>query len=648
MAQQPKVVKVGPGGRSNGPRPKVENPGKVFKRILAYVMSRYKAQVIVVLCCILLAVFAQLQGVMFSQTLIDSYILPLLKAGSTDFSGLAAAILRVAVIYCVGIAAVFVQNRLMARITQGTLKDLRDEMFTHMQTLPIKYFDTHAHGDIMSVYTNDIDTLRQMISQSLPQMLISGVTLLTVFCIMMYYSMILGLIVVAGIVCMTFAARYVTSHSSKYFLRQQVTLAKAEAFMEEMMTGQKVIKVFCHEDETRADFDKVNDEIFFNARNGNRFANILMPLLSNIGNVMYVVVALVGGALLLTDVPNISVSGMAFSISIVVPFLNMTRQFAGAVGQVSNQVNMVIMGSAGAHRIFALLDEEPETDDGYVTLVNAKENADGTLTECEERTNVWAWKHPHHDGTLTYTKLQGDVRFYDVNFGYTPEKTVLHNVSLYAKPGQKLAFVGSTGAGKTTITNLINRFYDINDGKIRYDGININKIKKADLRRSLGIVLQDTNLFTGTVMENIRYGNLDACDEECIAAAKLAGADDFIRRLPEGYNTMLFGNGSNLSQGQRQLLAIARAAVADPPVMIMDEATSSIDTRTEAIVQRGMDALMTGRTVFVIAHRLSTVRNSNAIMVLDHGRIIERGTHEDLLKLKGTYYQLYTGALELD
>ena len=550
--------------------------------------------------------------------------------------------------YIISLIAGFCYTQLMAIITQGSLKKLREKMFDHMEDLPIRYFDTNGHGDIMSYYTNDVDTLRQMISQSLPQMLISGVTLLTVFCIMMYYSMILGLIVVAGIVCMTFAARYVTSHSSKYFLRQQVTLAKAEAFMEEMMTGQKVIKVFCHEDETRADFDKVNDEIFFNARNGNRFANILMPLLSNIGNVMYVVVALVGGALLLTDVPNISVSGMAFSISIVVPFLNMTRQFAGAVGQVSNQVNMVIMGSAGAHRIFALLDEEPETDDGYVTLVNAKENADGTLTECEERTNVWAWKHPHHDGTLTYTKLQGDVRFYDVNFGYTPEKTVLHNVSLYAKPGQKLAFVGSTGAGKTTITNLINRFYDINDGKIRYDGININKIKKADLRRSLGIVLQDTNLFTGTVMENIRYGNLDACDEECIAAAKLAGADDFIRRLPEGYNTMLFGNGSNLSQGQRQLLAIARAAVADPPVMIMDEATSSIDTRTEAIVQRGMDALMTGRTVFVIAHRLSTVRNSNAIMVLDHGRIIERGTHEDLLKLKGTYYQLYTGALELD
>ena len=603
----------------------------------------------ITLVCILINAIVSSVPSVFMQNIIalvdSSY-----KSG--DWSSVSGQILTfvgiLITMYIISLIAGFCYTQLMAIITQGSLKKLREKMFDHMEDLPIRYFDTNGHGDIMSYYTNDVDTLRQMISQSLPQMLISGVTLLTVFCIMMYYSMILGLIVVAGIVCMTFAARYVTSHSSKSFLRQQVTLAKAEAFMEEMMTGQKVIKVFCHEDETRADFDKVNDEIFFNARNGNRFANILMPLLSNIGNVMYVVVALVGGALLLTDVPNISVSGMAFSISIVVPFLNMTRQFAGAVGQVSNQVNMVIMGSAGAHRIFALLDEEPETDDGYVTLVNAKENADGTLTECEERTNVWAWKHPHHDGTLTYTKLQGDVRFYDVNFGYTPEKTVLHNVSLYAKPGQKLAFVGSTGAGKTTITNLINRFYDINDGKIRYDGININKIKKADLRRSLGIVLQDTNLFTGTVMENIRYGNLDACDEECIAAAKLAGADDFIRRLPEGYNTMLFGNGSNLSQGQRQLLAIARAAVADPPVMIMDEATSSIDTRTEAIVQRGMDALMTGRTVFVIAHRLSTVRNSNAIMVLDHGRIIERGTHEDLLKLKGTYYQLYTGALELD
>ena len=624
-------------------------PKGVLWRLLKTLFEFYPVLLPITLVCILINAIVSSVPSVFMQNIIalvdSSY-----KSG--DWSSVSGQILTfvgiLITMYIISLIVGFCYTQLMAIITQGSLKKLREKMFDHMEDLPIRYFDTNGHGDIMSYYTNDVDTLRQMISQSLPQMLISGVTLLTVFCIMMYYSMILGLIVVAGIVCMTFAARYVTSHSSKYFLRQQVTLAKAEAFMEEMMTGQKVIKVFCHEDETRADFDKVNDEIFFNARNGNRFANILMPLLSNIGNVMYVVVALVGGALLLTDVPNISVSGMAFSISIVVPFLNMTRQFAGAVGQVSNQVNMVIMGSAGAHRIFALLDEEPETDDGYVTLVNAKENADGTLTECEERTNVWAWKHPHHDGTLTYTKLQGDVRFYDVNFGYTPEKTVLHNVSLYAKPGQKLAFVGSTGAGKTTITNLINRFYDINDGKIRYDGININKIKKADLRRSLGIVLQDTNLFTGTVMENIRYGNLDACDEECIAAAKLAGADDFIRRLPEGYNTMLFGNGSNLSQGQRQLLAIARAAVADPPVMIMDEATSSIDTRTEAIVQRGMDALMTGRTVFVIAHRLSTVRNSNAIMVLDHGRIIERGTHEDLLKLKGTYYQLYTGALELD
>ena len=488
-------------------------PKGVLRRLLRMLFEFYPVLLPITLVCILINAIVSSVPSVFMQNIIalvdSSY-----KSG--DWSSVSGQILTFVGILItmsiISLIAGFCYTQLMAIITQGSLKKLREKMFDHMEDLPIRYFDTNGHGDIMSYYTNDVDTLRQMISQSLPQMLISGVTLLTVFCIMMYYSMILGLIVVAGIVCMTFAARYVTSHSSKYFLRQQVTLAKAEAFMEEMMTGQKVIKVFCHEDETRADFDKVNDEIFFNARNGNRFANILMPLLSNIGNVMYVVVALVGGALLLTDVPNISVSGMAFSISIVVPFLNMTRQFAGAVGQVSNQVNMVIMGSAGAHRIFALLDEEPETDDGYVTLVNAKENADGTLTECEERTNIWAWKHPHHDGTLTYTKLQGDVRFYDVNFGYTPEKTVLHNVSLYAKPGQKLAFVGSTGAGKTTITNLINRFYDINDGKIRYDGININKIKKADLRRSLGIVLQDTNLFTGTVMENIRYGNLDACD----------------------------------------------------------------------------------------------------------------------------------------
>ncbi|HIT53428.1 MAG TPA: ABC transporter ATP-binding protein [Candidatus Fimivicinus intestinavium] len=624
-------------------------PKGVLRRLLRTLFEFYPVLLPVTLVCILINAIVSAAPAVFMQNIIaivdESYKTGDWASVSGEILGLVGILIAM---YVVSLIAGFCYTQMMAIITQGSLKKMREKMFSHMQDLPIKYFDTNGHGDIMSYYTNDVDTLRQMISQSLPQMLIAGVTLLTVFGIMMYYSMILGLVVVVGVVCMVFSARYATSRSSKYFLRQQVTIAKAEAFMEEMMTGQKVIKVFCHEEQAKADFDKVNGEIFFNARNGNRFANILMPLLGNIGNVMYVVVALIGGALMLTDVPNISISGMAFSISIVVPFLNMTKQFAGAIGQVSNQVNMVIMGLAGAHRIFALLDEEPEADDGYVTLVNAQENADGSLSECEERTNVWAWKHQHHDGTITYTRLQGDVRFYDVNFGYTPEKTVLHNISLYAKPGQKVAFVGSTGAGKTTITNLINRFYDIDDGKIRYDGININKIKKADLRHSLGIVLQDTNLFTGTVMENIRYGNLSAHDDECIAAAQLAGADDFIRRLPEGYNTMLYGNGANLSQGQRQLLAIARAAVADPPVMIMDEATSSIDTRTEAIVQRGMDALMTGRTVFVIAHRLSTVRNSNAIMVLDHGRIIERGTHEDLLKLKGTYYQLYTGALELD
>ena len=624
-------------------------PKGVLGRLLKTLFEFYPVLLPITLVCILINAIVSSVPAVFMQNIIaivdDTY-----KSG--DWASVSGRILGLVgilvVMYLISLIAGFAYTQLMAIITQGSLKKMREKMFNHMQDLPIRYFDTHSHGDIMSYYTNDVDTLRQMISQSLPQMLISGVTLLTVFCIMMYYSVILGLVVVVGVICMVFAARYVTSHSSKYFLRQQVTIANAEAFMEEMMTGQKVIKVFCHEDGAKADFDKVNEEIFYNARNGNRFANILMPLLSNIGNVMYVIVALVGGALMLTDVTNISISGMAFGISIVVPFLNMTKQFAGAIGQVSNQVNMVIMGLAGAHRLFALLDEEPEADEGYVTRLTANENADGSLTECKERTNVWAWKHPHHDGSVTYTRLEGDVRFFDVDFGYTPEKTVLHNVSLYAKPGQKLAFVGSTGAGKTTITNLINRFYDIEDGKIRYDGININKIKKADLRHSLGIILQDTNLFTGTVMENIRYGNLDASDEECMAAAELAGADDFIRRLPEGYNTMLTGNGANLSQGQRQLLAIARAAVADPPVMIMDEATSSIDTRTEAIVQRGMDALMYGRTVFVIAHRLSTVQNSNAIMVLDHGRIIERGTHEDLIKQKGTYYQLYTGALELD
>ena len=624
-------------------------PKGVALRLIRTIFSFYPVLLPVVICCILLnAIVSSIPSIFMQNTI--AVVEQTYKTG--DWASASVVILKLVailvVLYVISLAASFAYNQMMAIITQGTLAKLREKMFDHMQDLPIRYFDTHSHGDIMSFYTNDIDTLRQLISQSMPQLTISAVTLLSVFCIMIYYSIWLALVVLAGVIIMFFTARYVSGHSSSYFLQQQITIAKAEGFMEEMMTGQKVIKVFCHEEGAKADFDKVNDELFENSEKANRYANILMPLLANMGNVTYVLVALVGGSLLLWGTPNLSLSGMALSISIVVPFLNMTKQFAGAIGQVSNQVNMVVMGLAGAHRIFALLDEEPEVDDGYVTLVNAREKEDGTLEEYPERTNVWAWKHPHHDGTITYTRLRGDVRFYDVDFGYVPEKTVLHDISLYAKPGQKVAFVGSTGAGKTTITNLINRFYDIQDGKIRYDGINIRKIKKDDLRRSLGIVLQDTNLFTGTVMENIRYGNLEAHDEECIAAAKLAGADDFIRRLPEGYNTMLTGNGANLSQGQRQLLAIARAAVADPPVMIMDEATSSIDTHTEAIVQRGMDALMTGRTTFVIAHRLSTVQNADAIMVLDHGRIIERGTHEQLIALHGTYYQLYTGALELD
>ena len=638
-------------------------PKGVALRLIRTIFSFYPVLLPVVICCILLnAIVSSIPSIFMQNTI--AVVEQTYKTG--DWASASVVILKLVailvVLYVISLAASFAYNQMMAIITQGTLAKLREKMFDHMQDLPIRYFDTHSHGDIMSFYTNDIDTLRQLISQSMPQLTISAVTLLSVFCIMIYYSIWLALVVLAGVIIMFFTARYVSGHSSSYFLQQQITIAKAEGFMEEMMTGQKVIKVFCHEEGAKADFDKVNDELFENSEKANRYANILMPLLANMGNVTYVLVALVGGSLLLWGTPNLSLSGMALSISIVVPFLNMTKQFAGAIGQVSNQVNMVVMGLAGAHRIFALLDEEPEVDDGYVTLVNAREKDDGTLEEYPERTNVWAWKHPHHDGTITYTRLRGDVRFYDVDFGYVPEKTVLHDISLYAKPGQKVAFVGSTGAGKTTITNLINRFYagkttitnlinrfyDIQDGKIRYDGINIRKIKKDDLRRSLGIVLQDTNLFTGTVMENIRYGNLEAHDEECIAAAKLAGADDFIRRLPEGYNTMLTGNGANLSQGQRQLLAIARAAVADPPVMIMDEATSSIDTHTEAIVQRGMDALMTGRTTFVIAHRLSTVQNADAIMVLDHGRIIERGTHDQLIALKGTYYQLYTGALELD
>mgnify|MGYP005789142371 FL=1 len=624
-------------------------PKGVIGRLIRTIFQFYPVLFPVTLVCILINAVVSSVPSVFMQNAI-AVVEDTFRSGDwASASGRIFKLLTILLImYAVSLIAGTLFGQFMAIITQGTLAKLREKMFDHMQDLPIRYFDTHNHGDIMSFYTNDIDTLRQMISQSLPQLTISAVTLLSVFFIMLYYCLWLALVVALGVVIMTLVVRYVSGHSSRYFLQQQVTIAKTEGFMEEMMNGQKVIKVFCHEEGAKLDFDKVNDELFENSEKANRYANILMPLLGNIGNVMYVIVALVGGTLLLYKVPNVSLSGMALSISIVVPFLNMTKQFAGAIGQVSNQINMIVMALAGAHRIFSLLDEEPETDEGYVTLVNARENPDGTLTECEQRTNIWAWKHPHHDGTVTYTRLRGDVRFDDVDFAYVPEKTILHNITLYAKPGQKVAFVGSTGAGKTTITNLINRFYDIADGKIRYDGININKIKKDDLRHSLGIVLQDTNLFTGTVMDNIRYGNLEATKEECIGAAMLAGADDFIRRLPDGYDTMLTGNGANLSQGQRQLLAIARAAVADPPVMIMDEATSSIDTHTEAIVQRGMDALMKGRTTFVIAHRLSTVQNADAIMVLDHGRIIERGTHEDLIKLKGTYYQLYTGALELD
>ncbi len=551
------------------------------------------------------------------------------------------------ILYILSLIASFTYNRLMAVVTQGSLMKFREKMFARMESLPIRYFDTNAHGDIMSIYTNDTDTLRQLISQSLPALMQTSIVLLTVFSIMIYYSFWLTGVVLIGCVIMFFITKNFGSKSSRFFIKQQQTLGVTEGYIEEMMNGQKVIKVFNHEEDAIAGFDKVNNAWFEASKKANTFANILMPVLHNMGNILYVLIALTGGVLLYLKTPNVSLSGMALNISIVVPFLNMTKQFTGQIGQISQQINSVVMGLAGASRIFGLLDEEPEFDEGYVTLVNAKEE-NGELVETTERTEMWAWKHPHEDGTVTYTRLEGDVEMHDVDFAYNPNKMILHNITLYAKPGQKVAFVGATGAGKTTITNLINRFYDIEDGKIRYDGININKIKKPDLRRSLGIILQDTNLFTGTVMDNIRYGYLEATDEQCIEAAKLAGADDFITRLPDGYNTMLTGNGASLSQGQRQLIAIARAAVADPPVMIMDEATSSIDTRTEAIVQKGMDALMKGRTVFVIAHRLSTVQNSDVIMVLDHGHIIERGSHEDLIKQKGQYYQLYTGAFELE
>lgn len=620
----------------------------VLGRILKTLFKFYPAMLTITIILIIInAIVGSLPSVFMQKVIAileDNY-----KSG--DWQAISKSILSLvgilAIFYVASIIASICYQQLLAVITQGYLKKMREKMFNHMQTLPIKYFDTHNHGDIMSYYTNDIDTLRQLISQSIPQLLASGITSLAVLGIMLYYSLWLTLVVVVGMILITFIAKIVGGKSGKYFVSQQKAIGKTEGFIEEAMNGQKVVKVFTHEEKTMEEFNSINDYLFEQSEKANKYANMLMPILHNIGNVMYVIVAFVGGLLLTINAKNISISGLAISISIVVPFLNMTKQFTGNVSQVSNQLNSVIMGMAGASRIFSLLDEEPEFDAGYVTLVNAKE-VNGEIVESPTRTGMWAWKHPHTDGTLTYTKLTGDVQMFDVDFGYEPDKIVLHDITLYANPGQKIAFVGATGAGKTTITNLINRFYDIADGKIRYDGININKIKKSDLRRSLGVVLQDTNLFTGTVLDNIRYGRLDATDEECIAASKLAGADDFVNKMADGYNTMLTNNGSNLSQGQRQLIAIARAAVADPPVMILDEATSSIDTRTEAIVQKGMDALMKGRTVFVIAHRLSTIRNSDVIMVLDHGRIIERGSHQKLLEEKGQYYQLYTGAFELE
>ena len=556
-------------------------------------------------------------------------------------------IVILASLYLTSLLAVIVYNQLMAIFTQGVLNKIRIKLFDHMETLPIRYFDTHQRGDVMSYYTNDVESLRQMISQSFPQLMISAVTLTTILCIMLYYSIPMALVIILGAIVSVFITKKIGGKSSRYFMAQQKNVARTEGVIEEMINGQKVIKVFNHEPETKEDFDKVNDELYESSYLANKYSNTLMPILNNVSYIIYVFVAVAGGLFIELGVPNLSISGLPFSIAVVVPFLGMSRQFAGNIQQISPQINSIVLGLAGAERVFELMDEESETDEGYVELVNAKK-VNGEIVECKEKTNMWAWKHPHHDGTLTYTELKGDVRFYDVDFAYNPDKQILHNITLYGKPGQKIAFFGATGAGKTTITNLINRFYDIADGKIRYDGININKIKKSSLRKSLGIVLQDTVLFTGTVMENIRYGRLDASDAECIAAAKLAGADSFIKHLPDGYNTMLNGDGSNLSQGQCQLLAIARAAVADPPVMILDEATSSIDTRTEQIVQQGMDALMNGRTVFVIAHRLSTVKNANVILVLDHGRVIERGTHDELIAAKGQYYQLYTGAFELE
>ena len=631
-------------------RAKNRRPG-TLKRLVKMLFSFYPVLLPLVMAGVLLCGLINSVGSLFLQKALEvissSWQTGDWAAAQPKIVGLVTVL---AIIYLIGNLSSLFWNRYMAVITQGSLEKLREKMFNRMQDLPIRYFDTNQRGDIMSHYTNDIDTLRQMISQSLPNLLQTVIVLATVLFIMFYFSAWMGLVIIAGVAVMTFLTKLLGSNSARFFIAQQTELGVVEGHIEEVMNGQKVVKAFCHEHAAEADFDERNEKLFEVSQKANMFANILMPILMNLGNLIYVVVALAGGVFLALGVPNLSFSGLPLSIAVVVPFLNMTKQFCGQIGQVSQQINAVVMGLAGADRIFELLDQEPEVDEGYVTLVNAQVNpSTWEIEEADHRTGLWAWKHPHKaDGTVTYVPLRGDVRMVDVDFGYTPDHEVLHGVSVYAKPGQKVAFVGATGAGKTTITNLINRFYDIADGKIRYDGINVNKIKKADLRRSLGVVLQDVNLFTGTVMDNIRYGKLDATDEECIKAAELAGADDFIRRLPDGYSTMLTGNGSQLSQGQRQLVSIARAAVADPPAMILDEATSSIDTRTEAIVQRGMDALMQGRTTFVIAHRLSTVRNSDVIICLDHGRVIERGTHDELIAKKGYYYQLYTGAFELE